>query len=175
MGGKLLPLPGEVLRGCSVSWMITSQHNRGRNVAVLFKEINQLMNGWINYYGISEMKGFMNELNGWLKRRIRQYIWKQWKNPRTRRKNLIALGIEKQKAFEWSNTRRGFWKISKSHVLHRSLTDKELVSRGYTDISLKYQFIHLNYWTAVYGSVRTVVWEGCEPKRSDLYSIYRNT
>ncbi len=55
------------------------------------------MTGWINYYGIGEMKTFMSELNGWLKRRIRQYIWKQWKNPRTKRKNLIRLGIDKAK------------------------------------------------------------------------------
>lgn len=122
-----------------------TKRNRGRSVAVLFKEIKQLMNGWINYYGIGEMKHFMNELNGWLKRRIRQYIWKQWKNPRTRKRNLILLGIEKQKAYEWSNTRKGYWKISKSHILHRSLTDKELVSRGYMDISLRYQFVHSNY------------------------------
>lgn len=122
-----------------------TKRNRGRSVEVLFKEIKQLMNGWINYYGIGEMKGFMDELNGWLKRRIRQYIWKQWKNPRTKRKNLILLGIDKQKAYEWSNTRKGYWKIAKSYVLHRSLTDKELVSRGYMDISLKYQFIHSNY------------------------------
>ena len=122
-----------------------TKRNRGRSVAVLFKEIKQLMNGWINYYGIGEMKKFMNELNGWLKRRIRQYIWKQWKNPRTKRRNLMLLGIDKQKAYEWSNTRKGYWKIAKSHILHRSLTDKELVSRGYMDISLKYQFVHSNY------------------------------
>ncbi len=103
------------------------------------------MTGWINYYGIGEMKTFMSELNGWLKRRIRQYIWKQWKNPRTKRKNLIRLGIDKAKAYEWSNTRKGIWSISKSHILHRSLTDKELVLQGYEDISLKYQFVHSTY------------------------------
>ncbi|XUB37119.1 hypothetical protein IGI41_002135 [Enterococcus sp. DIV0876] len=122
-----------------------TKRNRGRSVAVLFKEIKQLMNGWINYYGIGEMKKFMNELNGWLKRRIRQYIWKQWKNPRTKRRNLMLLGIDKHKAYEWSYTRKGYWKIAKSHILHRSFTDKELVSRGYMDISSKYQFVHSNY------------------------------
>ena len=66
-----------------------TKRNRGRSVAVLFKEIKQLMNGWINYYGIGEMKHFMNEQNGWFKRRIRQYIWKQRKNPRIRKRNLI--------------------------------------------------------------------------------------
>ncbi|WP_327442530.1 group II intron maturase-specific domain-containing protein [Pilibacter termitis] len=72
-----------------------TKRNRRRSLEVLFKEISQLMNGWINYYGISEMKGFMNELNGCLKRRIRQYIWKQWVLPRTKRKNLTSLVIEK--------------------------------------------------------------------------------
>ncbi|MBU8798493.1 hypothetical protein KM909_19845 [Virgibacillus pantothenticus] len=122
-----------------------TKRNRGRNLEVILKEIQQLMTGWINYYGIGEMKGFMKNLNGWLKRRIRQYIWKQWKNPRTKRKNLIHLGIDKRKAYEWSNTRKGYWTISSSYVLHRSLTDKELASRGYKDIALQYQFVHSNY------------------------------
>ena len=63
-----------------------TKRNRGRSIQLILKEIKQLMTGWINYYGIGEMKEFMRELNGWLKRRIRQYIWKQWKNPRTKRK-----------------------------------------------------------------------------------------
>lgn len=58
-----------------------TKRNRGRSIKMVFKEIDQLMTGWINYYGIGEMKKFIMELNGWLKRRIRQYIWKQWKNP----------------------------------------------------------------------------------------------
>lgn len=124
---------------------LKTKRNRGRSMELILKEIRQQMNGWINYYGICVMKGFMADLNGWLKRRIRQYIWKQWKNPRTRRKNLIALGIDKRKAYEWSNTRKGYWRISKSFVLHRSLTDKELILLGYKDISKQYQLIHSNY------------------------------
>lgn len=121
-----------------------TKRNRGRSLEIILKEIRQLMTGWINYYGISKMKKFMNDLNGWLKRRIRQYIWKQWKKPFTRGKNLIRLGIKKQKAYEWANTRKGYWCISKSHILHTSLTDKELVLYGYKDISIQYQLIHSN-------------------------------
>ena len=122
-----------------------TKRNRGKNIKVILKQIKQLMTGWINYYGIGEMKNFMIDLNGWLKRRIRQYIWKQWKNPLTRRKHLIRLGIDKAKAYEWSNTRKGYWKVSRSYILHRSLTNKELASLGYQDIALRYQFIHSNY------------------------------
>ncbi len=98
------------------------------------------MTGWINYYGIIGMKTFMSELNGWLKRRIRQYIWKQWENPRTKRKNLIRLGIDKAKAYEWSNTRKGIWSISKKSYSSSIINRQELVLKGYEDISLKYQF-----------------------------------
>ncbi|WP_232231378.1 group II intron maturase-specific domain-containing protein [Virgibacillus sp. 6R] len=75
------------------------KRNRGRNLEVILKD-PATYDRWLNYYGIGEMKGFMKNLNGWLKRRIRQYIWKQWKNPRTKRKNLIHLGIDKRKAYE---------------------------------------------------------------------------
>ncbi|PIC84900.1 group II intron reverse transcriptase/maturase [Sporosarcina sp. P20a] len=122
-----------------------TKRNRGKSIEVLFKQIKQLMTGWINYYGISEMKSFMNDLNGWLKRRMRQYIWKQWKTPRTKCRNLIQLGIEEQKAYEWSNTRKGHWRISSSYILHRSLTDEKLVQLGYMNIAAKYQLIHSNY------------------------------
>nr|WP_307258971.1 group II intron reverse transcriptase/maturase [Oikeobacillus pervagus] len=122
-----------------------TKRNRGKSIEVLFVQIKQLMTGWLNYYGIGEMKSFMKEINGWLKRRIRQYIWKQWKKPRTRYRNLIRLGIEEQKAYEWSNTRKGYWRISSSYILHRSLTDEKLALLGYMNISEKYQSIHSNY------------------------------
>lgn len=57
----------------------------------------------------------------------------------------MRLGIEKQKAYEWANTRKGYWRVSRSHILNKSLTDKELIELGYKDIYMKYQFIHLNY------------------------------
>lgn len=122
-----------------------TKRNRGSSTEVIFKEIRQLMTGWINYYGIGEMKRFMNDLSGWLKRRIRQYIWKQWKKPQTKRRNLVRLGIDEQKAYEWSNTRKGYWRISSSFILHMSLTDKKLAQLGYMDIAKKYQFVHSNY------------------------------
>ena len=122
-----------------------TKRNRGQSLEVILEQIRQLMTVWINYYGISEMKVFMKELNGWLRRRIRQYIWKQWKLPRTKRKNLIALGVGKQKAYEWSNTRKGCWRISNSHILSMTLTDLELIKRGYKDISAQYQLIHSSY------------------------------
>ena len=57
----------------------------------------------------------------WLRRRLRQVSWKQCKPPRNRARNLRALGIPKQKAYEWTNSRRGSWRIAGSAPLHRAL------------------------------------------------------
>lgn len=51
------------------------------------------MLGWLNYYGIAEMKRRIEELNKWLYHRIRMCIWKQWKKPKTKVKNLLKLGV----------------------------------------------------------------------------------
>uniref|UniRef100_UPI004057928A group II intron maturase-specific domain-containing protein n=1 Tax=Acetatifactor sp. TaxID=1872090 RepID=UPI004057928A len=57
------------------------------------EKIKVYARGWLNYYGIASMKNNIDDINGWLYRRIRMCIWKQWKKPRTRMKNLIKLGV----------------------------------------------------------------------------------
>ena len=57
------------------------------------EKIKVFMRGWLNYYGIADMKNRIDELNSWLYHRIRMCIWKQWKLPKTRKRNLIKLGI----------------------------------------------------------------------------------
>jgi group II intron reverse transcriptase/maturase len=122
-----------------------TKRNRGCSLEVIFEKIRQLMVGWVNYYGISEMKSFIHELNGWLKRRIRQIYWKQWKLPKARKRELMAMGIDERKAKEWSNTRKGYWRISRSFITHRTLTDKELEKRGLINLTSLYTRVHLSY------------------------------
>ena len=56
--------------------------------------------------------------------------------------NLKKLGIDKCKAWQWVNSRKGYWRISSSHILHRSLTNEYLVSVGYDDILQRYKVLH---------------------------------
>ena len=79
------------------------------------------------------------EKNKWLRRRLRQYIWKQWKKPKTRKTNLRRLGIPEDKAAAWSNTRRGYWRISASPILTCSITNEKLARAGHYDISNAYE------------------------------------
>jgi len=112
---------------------------------------------WIQYYGIADMEWLIKRLNGWIRRRLRQYIWKQWKTTKARTKNLVKLGVPRRMAQKWANARAGYWRIAGSPILSSTITNKRLEKRGYGDIFKKYEAVHSRYQTAVYRPVRTVV------------------
>jgi len=122
-----------------------TRRSRGRSIKQIFLELKRYTVGWIGYYAIAEMKTKVKELNQWIRRRIRMYIWKQWKKSSARFRNLKQLGLPRAKAWEYANTRLGYWRIAGSVILHRTLTDKYLVTNGYDDITKRYEALHLNH------------------------------
>ena len=85
----------------------------------------------------------MQKMNQWIRRRLRMYLWKQWKKISARFENLRRLGLDKEQAWQYANTRRGYWRIAGSPILQQTLTDKYLVSLGYMNIAKKYEVLHL--------------------------------
>jgi len=134
-----------------------TKRNRGRKFDQIVSELKRYTNGWIQYYGIADMKKLMGDMNQWIRRRLRMYIWKQWKKISARFKNLMKLGIPEWQAWQWANTRKSYWRTAGSAICERSITSQRLEKRGYSDISKKYEEVHLSYRTAVYRTVRTVV------------------
>jgi group II intron reverse transcriptase/maturase len=122
-----------------------TKRNRGRKFDSIVFELKQYTVGWLNYYGIADMKSLMAELNQWIRRRLRMYIWKQWKKISAKFKNLQKLGVSKQKAWEWANTRKRYWHTAGSFILSTTITNNLLDRRGYIDISKKYEVLHSNY------------------------------
>ena len=86
-----------------------TKRNRGVNVRQVMKEIKLYMTGWLNYYAITSMKQRMAQWDEWMRHRIRAYIRKQWKKPKTKLKNLIKLGVPEYFARMAANRRRGYW------------------------------------------------------------------
>jgi len=95
------------------------------------RKLREYIIGWVNYFKIADIKSLLKRLDEWLRRRIRMVIWKQWKKTKTKFTNLQKLGIDKSKAWEWANTRKGYWRTAKSPILHRSLTTERLRKAGY--------------------------------------------
>ena len=119
-----------------------TSRSQGRKLDVVLCNIKVYMRGWLGYYAIADMKHTMEDWNGWLRRRIRMYIWKQWKKPKTRVQNLKKLGMEDWKAYQNGNTRKGYWAIAGSGILHHTITNERLARRGYYDISEAYKSMH---------------------------------
>ena len=122
-----------------------TKRNRSGNIRKVIKEVNEVTTGWINYYGISYMKNYIKTINQWLRRRIRQIIWKRWKKVKTRYNSLVKLRIPKQKAWEWANTRKGYWRIACSNILHTAIGNKILKKIGLKDLDLLLEKAHLSY------------------------------
>lgn len=108
----------------------------------LFK-IKQLIVGWINYYRIASMKKLCKNMDAHLRFRLRMCIWKQWKKVSAKYKNLMKLGIKKQKAWEWANTRKGYARVAKSYILHRAITNERLGKFGLVSLLDRYQLVHI--------------------------------
>lgn len=117
---------------------LTSRKIPGTFYEIVTK-INQTTTGWINYYGISNMKTFTKEIKSWLNHRLRQLIWKRWKTPRTKYKMLRQYGINHDNAMKMANSRKGYWRISKSEIIHRAITNEKLTNWGLKDISRIYE------------------------------------
>ena len=120
-----------------------TSRSQGRNVRVVIQRVNSFTRGWLGYFGIASMKNTMSEWDGWIRRRLRMYIWKQWRKPRTRVQNLIKLGMPEWQAYRNGNSRKGYWEISGSGILHHTITNKRLEQAGYESILNRFESLHL--------------------------------
>ena len=134
-----------------------TKRNRGVNVRKVMQEIKVYMTGWLNYYGIASLKTKMREWDEWLRHRIRAYIWKQWKKPKTKLKNLMKLGVPEYYAHMAANSRRGYWFTVNTGAVTRGITNERLTRAGFFELSPAYESIQTAcIGRAVYRTVRTV-------------------
>ncbi len=119
------------------SWGISTNER----IAVL----NRFIRGWCAYFALADTPSVFKELDGWLRRRLRQVAWKQWKKVRTKWRNLQRHGIPPRKAWEWANSRRGSWRVSGSAILARALSNAYWSQFGLVGFSESYGRIR-NVW-----------------------------
>lgn len=97
-------------------------------------QLKMFIQGWINYYKLADMGSHLKRLDGWYRRRLRMVIWKQWKRVRTRFKHLVKLGLSRNKAWQYSNTRKSYWRTSNSPILSYTITNARLRQSGYLSL-----------------------------------------
>lgn len=116
---------------------ITSRSN-ALSMEERIRRLNQYLTGWCGYFALADTPSKFNQIDEWVRRRLRMCLWKQWKKPKTKVKRLIALGVPKTKAYEWGNSRKGYWRIACSPILHRSLDNKYWMSQGLRSLLVRY-------------------------------------
>lgn len=100
-----------------------------------YEMLKQLNRGWSQYFKLNEAKSLYADLDSWVQRRLRQCYWKQWKLPSTRTRELTRLGTPKWQAYQWGNTRKGYWRTSHSPILQRALNKSLLKREGYLSLT----------------------------------------
>lgn len=110
----------------------------GRSWSVGMEErllkLSQVTRGWVNYFYKANARGHLIRLDEWIQARLRMCIWKQWKKVQTRVNNLRKLGANPQKAYEWGNTRKGYWRTAHSPILQTTITIERLKQKGYVPL-----------------------------------------
>ena len=109
-------------------------------------KLKEVTVGWLNYFRMASIYGKLQTLDSWVRNRLRYCIWRNWKRPERKRKNLIRLGVAKATAYQWSRTRLGGWAIAQSPVLGTTITLERLKKRGYISMLDNYLKVapHLN-------------------------------
>lgn len=106
------------------------QKGRGRSLPKVAGELTAFLRGWVNYFHLSQVKKVFEELDQWIRRKLRLILWRQWKTPRTRAKKLIERGIEEAKALASAYNGRGpWWNAGASHM-NAAITAKWLQQQG---------------------------------------------
>ena len=90
----------------------------GRSLSRTIEGLNRLLRGWMNYFQLTQATGVLDELDGWLRRRLRCLLWRQWKRPRTRARRLRALGLDAERAHISYNGHGPWWNAGASHMHH---------------------------------------------------------
>ena len=105
------------------------------------EKLNQYLIGWCGYFALADTKTVFIELDGWVRRRLRMCLWKNWKNPKTKIRNLIKLGVPEWKAYEWGNSRKGYWRISNSPILSKALNNSYWNNQGLKSLQTRYEVL----------------------------------
>jgi RNA-directed DNA polymerase len=90
---------------------------RGRNLAKVIGELHPILIGWSNYFRLAQVKSTFEDLDGWIRRKLRCILWRQWKRPYTRFRNMMKRGIDKVRAWASATNGRGaWWNSGASHM-----------------------------------------------------------
>ncbi|NCC89832.1 MAG: hypothetical protein EOM01_05720, partial [Spirochaetia bacterium] len=114
---------------------------RGVSIRTVIGELNSILRGWVGYFARSAIKKYLERLMEWIRRRIRQYLWKQWKSGKNREHRLRQLGVDEWKLKKWKLGSNAYWKMA--GVMNAFISPKSIHEHyGLVDILGYYNKLH---------------------------------
>jgi len=133
------------------------RRGRGRNLQRFIQELAPVLRGWVNYFRLAQVKGLFEELDQWIRRKLRCLLWRRWKRPYTRVKNLMKRGLDEERARKAATNGHGpWWNAGASHM-NEAYPKRYFDELGLVTLLGQLRRLQGNTRTAVYGTVRTVV------------------
>jgi group II intron reverse transcriptase/maturase len=121
-----------------------TKRNRGISLKQMLEQLNRYTMGWVNYFYIAEVKSICLEMDSWIRRRIRCFIWKQWKGPKTRIRHLRKSGVGPWMAWGVSSGKHGPWAVAGCPAMTRAVPNEYLEEQGYKSLYKRYLSLKSN-------------------------------
>ena len=133
------------------------RRGRGRNMGKVIEGLSTALRGWVQYFKLCEVKTHFEELDQWIRRKLRCILWRQWKRPYTRARKLMNRGLEEARAWQSASNGRGAWWNAGASHMNAAYTKLDFDWMGLVSLLDTILKIHNQSRTAVYGTVCTVV------------------
>jgi RNA-directed DNA polymerase len=121
-----------------------TKRTRSGKLEDILSEINRYLRGWIAYYRLATTPSVYEELDEWIRRRLRQLLWKRWKRGTTRYRELIHLGVPNERA-ALGAIGKSPWHMSLSPVIHEALSNTFWRNSGLESITERYNHLRYSY------------------------------
>lgn len=119
----LIGIAPKAVNRCRERLRELTRRTRGGTLADILQAVNAHLRGWTGYFRLADTPSPFQEVDEWLRRRLRQLVWKRWKRPRTRQRNLVALGLRPSVAHEASGSGKGHWRLAASPPVQQALSN----------------------------------------------------
>jgi RNA-directed DNA polymerase len=115
-----LRVPAEVVARLRAKLKVVFRRGRGNSLSRVIAELTPILRGWMNYFRDIEVRGVLEVLDGWLRRKLRTLLWRRWQRSPTRARNLMRRGLAEARAWTSATNGRGpWWNAGASHM-HQS-------------------------------------------------------
>ena len=101
------------------------RRNQGKSWIEIRDNLRRVITGWVNYYALADAQTYMAQLDEWLRRRMRQLTWKQWKTTKNRAQRLKARGVSEYWAIRAGGSSKGPWRMRNMSRIVRHKNEKK--------------------------------------------------